>query len=156
MCRHGTILEIAPSSEGKGRGGISITLKHRVCLLEWFSVAAGKGGGSWRGKERACFSVIENRACCLVGEAREEGRGRVASLSLLGFLPWFVISSLSRFLQLIWALRSRNLFWCYRFCSRFYSPDFFLPFFRLTFFSFSRWNLEMRLSWNLERWNSSV
>lgn len=42
-------------------------------------MAAGKGGGSWRGKERACFSVI-------VGEAREEGKSCV-SLS-----PW--ISSL--------------------------------------------------------------
>ena len=135
-------VEIARSWEG--RAGISITLKHRVCLLEWFS--AGKGGkGSWRGKEEgACFSVIENHGCCLV----DEGKERVLSLSLfLDFVCYLLSEPLLT--ACLSSKESEFILVLPRFCSRFYSPGFFLPFFRL---SFLRRNLEMRLLRNLERW----
>lgn len=53
-------------------------------------MAAGKGGVVILERERACFSVIENRGCCLVGGAREEEVGEEElrlsfSFSLLGF-----------------------------------------------------------------------
>lgn len=96
---------------------------------------------SWKGNGPvSAWSKIVVVASSVGQGKRGGGRGRVASLFLF-LSPWisFVISSLlsSRFLQLVWALKSRNLFWCYRFCSRFYNPGFFLPFFALL--SFLSW-----------------
>lgn len=136
-------VEIARSWEG--RGGISITLKHRVCLLEWFS--AGKGGkGSWRGKERGPVSAWSKTMVVALSM-----RGEEESCFSLSFSLDFVCYLLSEPLltACLSSKESEFILVLPRFCSRFYSPGFFLPFFRL---SFLRRNLEMRLLRNLERW----
>ena len=92
----------------------------------------------------ACFSVIENHGCCLV----DEGKERVLSLSLfLDFVCYLLSEPLLT--ACLSSKESEFILVLPRFCSRFYSPGFFLPFFRL---SFLRRNLEMRLLRNLERW----
>lgn len=130
--RHETILEIARSMRrGAARGGISITLKHRVCLLGWFSVAAGmgKGGGSWTRKE--WFQRDRERRLLPPGE---KGGGERASCVSLSLSPWisFVIS------YSLFELRAVGIYFTdVTVCSRFLSSLFSYRFISLSLSLFS-------------------
>lgn len=108
----------------KGNGPVSAWSKIVV-------VASSVGQGKRRWERKSCVSL---------------------SLSLSLDFVCYLLTPLEPFLTACLSSKESEFILVLPFLFSFLQPRFLSSLFRLTFFSFLRWNLDMRLLWNLERW----